>query len=58
MSSLAPPVLTESSFLQVTNTTIKSQMVSKFSKIQPGTVELMSLSVWENPHRFIMGEML
>ena len=44
MSAIAPLFLIgSSSFLQVTNTTIKSQTSSKFSKIQPGGVELAAL---------------
>ena len=41
MSTLAPQFLIGSfSFLQVTSKTIKSHTGSKFSKIQPGTVDL------------------
>ena len=57
MTTLAPSFLIGSSlFLQVMRTTIKSQMGSKLVKIRPQTVE--SLSVWKNPHRLIMGEIL
>ena len=38
-------------FLQVTWTSIKFQMGSKFSMIQPGTAELAALELLENPHR-------
>ena len=41
MSTLAPQFLIGSfSFLQVTSRTIKSHTGSKYSKIQPGTVDL------------------
>ena len=44
MTTLAPSFLIGSSlFLQVTRTTIKSQMGSKFGKIGPGTYELAAL---------------
>ena len=44
MTTLAPSFLIGSSlFLQVTRTTITSQMGSKFSKFQPGTYELAAL---------------
>ena len=44
MTTLAPSVLIGSSlFLQVTRTTIKSRMGSKFDKIGPGTYELAAL---------------
>ena len=42
-----------SSFLQVTRTTIKSQMGSKFSQI--GLLRELPLSVWKNLHRLING---
>ena len=59
MCTLAPPFLIgSSSLLQVKCTTIKSQMGLKFSKIQPGSVELAALKRLKNPHRLIMGEML
>ena len=59
MSILAPPFLIGSSlFLQVTSTTIKSQMGSKFGKIIPQTAELAALERLEKSHRLIMGEML
>ena len=45
-------------FLQVTRTTIKSRMGSKFGRIQLGTYELAALQRLENPHRLIMGETL
>ena len=57
MTTLAPSFLICSSlFMQVTRTTIKSRMGSKFSRIRPGTYELAAQSVWKNPHRLIMGE--
>ena len=44
VTTLAPSLLIgSSSFLQVTRTTIKSQMGSKFSRIRPGTYELPAL---------------
>ena len=44
MTTLAPSFLICSSlFLQVTRTTIKSRMGSKFGKILPGTYELAAL---------------
>ena len=59
MTTLAPSFLTGSSLvLQVTRTTIISQMGSKFGKIGLGTYELGALECLENPHRLIMGEML
>ena len=48
MTSLATSFLIGSSlFLQVTRTTIKSQMGSKFGKIGPGTYELAALELLE-----------
>ena len=59
MTTLSPSFLIGSSLsLQVTRTTIKSQMCSKFGKIRPGTYELAALERLENPHRLIMEEML
>ena len=50
MTTLAPSFLIGSSlFLQVTRTTIKSQMIFKFGKIGPGTNELAALERLENP---------
>ena len=44
MTTLAPSFLICSSlFLQVTRTTIKSRMDSKFGRIRPGTYELAAL---------------
>ena len=44
MTTLAPSFLIGSSlFLQVTRTTIKSRMGSKFSRIRLGTYELAAL---------------
>ena len=44
VNTLAPSFLIESlSFLQVTRTTIKSRMSSKFGQIQPWTAELAAL---------------
>ena len=44
MTTLAPSFLIGSSlFMQVTGTTIKSRMGSKFSKIGPGSYELAAL---------------
>ena len=43
MTTLAPSFLIGSLFLQVTTTTIISQMGSKFGKIGPETYELAAL---------------
>ena len=43
MTTLAPSFLICSLFLQVTKTTIKSRMGSKFGRIPPGTYELAAL---------------
>ena len=59
MTTLAPSFLIGSSlFLQVTRTTIKSRIGSKFGKVRPGTVELAAIEPWKNPHRLILEEML
>ena len=59
MTTLAPSFLICSSlFLQVTKTTIKSRMGSKFGRIRPGTYELAALERLEKKHRLVMGEML
>ena len=59
MATLAPSFLIgSSSFLQVTSTTIKSHMSSKFGQIGSRTLELASLSILKNPHRLTMGEIL
>ena len=47
-----------SSFLQITRTTIKSQMGSTFCQIRPLAAEFASHERQENFHRFIMEEML
>ena len=48
MTTLAPSFLICSSlFLQVTRTTIKSRMGSKFGRIGPGTYELAALKCLE-----------
>ena len=48
MTTLAPSFLIVSSFfLQVTRTTIKSGMGSKFGKIGPGTEELAAPERWK-----------
>ena len=48
MTTLAPSFLNDSSlFLQVTKTTIKSGMGSKFGKIGLGTYELPALELLE-----------
>ena len=49
MSTLAPPFLIGSSFLQVMSKTIKSGIDSKFGKIQSGTVELAALESLKKP---------
>ena len=43
MTTLAPSFLIGSSFLQVTRTTIRSRMGSKFGKIRPEIAELTAL---------------
>ena len=49
LSTLAPSFLMgSSSFLQVTRTTIKSRMSSKFGQIRPRTVELAALERLKN----------
>ena len=59
MTTLAPSFLICSTlFLQVTRTTIKSQMDSKLGMIRPGTYELAALERLENPQSLIMGGML
>ena len=47
-----------SSFLQVTWTTIKSRMSSKFGQIRPLTAELAALERLEKTHILIIGDML
>ena len=44
-----------SSFLQVTRSTIKAYMGSKFGQTRLGTEELPALERLKNPHRLIMG---
>ena len=59
MTTLAPSFLICSSlFLQVTGTTIISRMVSKFSRIRPGTYEFAALERLVKSLRLITGEML
>ena len=59
MTTLAPSFLIGSSlFLQVTRSTIKAWMGSKFGQIRPATEELAALERLKNPHRLIMGELL
>ena len=59
VTTLGPSFLIgSSSFLQVTRTTIKSVMGSKFGQIIPLTVELAALERLGNPHRLIMGDLL
>ena len=59
MTTLAPSFLIGCSlFLQVSRTTINSQMGSKLGRIEPGTYELPALEQLEKSHRLIMGEML
>ena len=59
MTTLAPLYLIGSSLsIQVTRTTIKSRMGSKFGKIGLGTYEIAALERLENLHRLIMGEIL
>ena len=59
MTTLAPSFLIGSSlFMQVTRSTIKNWMGSKFGQIRPVTVKLAALERLKNPHRLIMGEFL
>ena len=60
MTTLAPSFLiVSSSFLQITSTTIKSQLGSKFGKFKPRIAELAALERLEkNTHILIMGELL
>ena len=59
MATLAPSFLIgSSSFLQVTSTTIKAHLSSKFDQIGSRTVELPTLSILKNHHRLTMGEIL
>ena len=59
VTTLAPLFLIESwLFLQATRKPIISRMGSKFSRIRPGTYELLALECLEKSHRLIMGEML
>ena len=59
VTTLAPSFLIGSSlFMQTTRNPIKSQMGSRIGQIGPWTAELAALERLENPHRFIMGEML
>ena len=44
-------------FLQVTRSTIKAWMGSKFGQIRLGLWGKLPLSVLKNPHGLIMGEM-
>ena len=43
---------------QVTRSTIKAWMGSKFGQIGPWTVRLAALECLKNPHILIIGEML
>ena len=59
MAIRAPSFLIgSSSFSEVTRSTIKAWMGSKFSQIRPVAVELAALEPLKNPHRLKMGEML
>ena len=59
VTTLAPSFLIEStSFLQVTRSTIKDWLGSKFRQMRPLAVEIAALEPLNNPHRLIMGEML
>ena len=60
VNTLAPLFLIKSSsYSQVlTRTSISSRTSSKFGQIGLRTAELVPLSVWKNPHRLIMGEIL
>ena len=59
MTTLATSFLIGSSlFLQVTRTTIISRMGSNSAGLGQGLMSWLPLSVWKNPHRLIMGEML
>ena len=59
MTTLVPSFLNGSfSFLQVTRSTIKAWIGTKFGQIRPWNVGLAALERLKNPHRPIMGEML
>ena len=60
VTTLAPSFLSgSSSFLQVTRSTMKAWMCSKFGQIRHWTVGLAALKcLTKIPHRLIMGEML
>ena len=60
VSNLGPSFLIGSfSFLQVTRTTIKARVSLNFNQIGLLIAELAALeSVWKNPYRLTMGEML
>ena len=51
MTTLAPSFLIEFSFLQVTISTIKAWMGSKFGQIIPWTVGFAALERLKNPNR-------
>ena len=55
VTTLVPLMLIESSFFQVTRTTMKAWMSSKFSRIRPGTYELAALEHLEKNSIDILG---
>ena len=55
MNPLAPSFLVRSSFLQVTRTTIKSPMSSKFCQIRPRSAELAALEHLEKSSKTYNG---
>ena len=59
VTTLAPSFLIGSSlFLQATRKPIISRMVQNLAGSNLELMSYMPLSVWKNPHRLIMGEML
>ena len=59
MNTLAPSFLIgSSSFLQVTRSTIKAYMGSKFAQFRPATEKLADLEHLKNPHRLKMGDLM
>ena len=58
VTTLAPSFLNgSSSFFQATSKPTISWMGSKFSRIRPGTMSYLPMSIWKNSYRLIMGEM-
>ena len=59
VTTLAPSfIIGSSSFFQTTRKPIISGMSSRFTGSDKGLMSYLHLSVWKNPHRLIMEEML